>query len=158
MIEYKAVGEICPEVLKIHSQYLENRYMWILSRDFVKGEAAVKRKNELYLPIPSGFILKNDVALADTNQSYNQSYNFDKRYDFMPLGSYDDPNYHPNRPYSIYKHGAKTPAILKHTVNGLLGLIVKKPMTFLDSEDDVYDLSSKKELKSDLENSVKEEV
>jgi len=139
-IEYRGIGEHCPEILHINEAYLENRYMWTLSRDFIKGDAAVKRKNDLYLPIPSGFLIKDDVALASTAQNYNQSYNFDKKYDFLAQSIYDDPNYHPIKPYAIYKHGAKTPAILKHTVNGLLGLIVKKPMQFMDDEEDIYDL------------------
>lgn len=143
MIDYKDIGEHCPEVLIVNEAYIENRYMWTLCRDFIKGDAAVKRKNELYLPIPAGFLLKDETALASMQQSYNQSYNFDKKYDFLGQNLYDDPNYHPNRPYSIYKHGAKTPAILKHTINGLLGLIVKKPMEFIDEESDVYDLGSK---------------
>lgn len=141
-IEYKELEQICPEILYIHSQYIEHRYMWLLSRDFIKGDAAVKRKNELYLPMPAGFALKDDVALANTQQSYNQSYNFDRKYNFGLTNRFDDPNYHPNRPYSIYKHGAKTPAILKHTVNGLLGLITKKPMEFIDEESDVYNLTA----------------
>lgn len=140
MIEYKSIGETCGEVLNVNDQYLENRYMWTLCRDFKKGDAAVKRKNELYLPIPYGFILKDDIALASTDSTSTQSYNFDKKYDFNNR-YLDDPNYHPNRPYSIYKHGAKAPAILKHTINGLLGLIIKKPMEFIDEESDIYDLS-----------------
>ena len=39
----------------------------------------------------------------------------------------------------MYKHGAKAPSILKHTINGLMGLIIKKPMTFITAEDDIYD-------------------
>ena len=140
MIDYKSIGETCSEVLQVNEAYIEHRYMWMLCRDFIKGDAAVKRKNELYLPIPAGFILKDDTALASTAKTANQSYNFDRKYDFVANSVQDDPNYHPNRPYSIYKHGAKTPAILKHTINGLLGLIVKKPMEFIDEESDIYDL------------------
>lgn len=136
-IEYKAVGESSPEVVNVNESYLEHRYMWTLCRDFIKGDAAVKRKNEVYLPIPSGFLIKDDTALASINNAYNQSYNFDKKYDFVSSSIYDDPNYHPNAPYSIYKHGAKTPAILKHTVNGLLGLIAKKPMEFFNSDQEI---------------------
>ena len=159
MIKYKAIGEVCEEILNINENYLEARYMWTLSRDFIKGDAAVKRKNELYLPIPAGFLLKDDTALASMQQSFNQSYNFDRKYDFLTNNIYDDPNYHPNRPYSIYKHGAKAPAILKHTVNGLLGLIVKKPMQFITEDEEVYDLGTTEEKESDIEHSsIKEEV
>ena len=56
MIKYKAIGEVCEEILNINENYLEARYMWTLSRDFIKGDAAVKRKNELYLPIPAGLL------------------------------------------------------------------------------------------------------
>jgi len=66
----------------------------------------------------------------------------------------DDPNYHQNRPYSMYKHGAKVPSILKHTVNGLLGLIVKKPLEFINDEDDVYDLGTLGEGKQDISEAV----
>lgn len=149
MIEYKEVGQVDDSVLNVHEEYIENRYMWMLSRDFIKGEAAVKRKNETYLPMPTGFILKDEAALGEIQQTFNQSYHFDRKYDEIGSLIYDDPNYHPNKPYAMYKHGAKVPAILKHTINGLLGLIVKKPMQFIDSEDDVYDLGSEKEKVSD---------
>ncbi len=147
MIEYKEIGEICDEVLHVHDQYLENRYMWNLCRDFIKGEAAVKRKNETYLPIPTGFILSDKAALASTNNTYNQNFSFDRKYNSISESEYDNPNYHPNKPYSIYKHGAKVPSIMKHTVNGLLGLIVKKPMEFITEESDIYELGSLKETK-----------
>lgn len=157
MIEYKEIGEICPEVLHIHDQYLEHRYMWTLCRDFVKGEAAVKRKNELYLPIPSGFILSEKTALASVDPSYNQGFSFDKKYNSIPDNYLDNPNYHPNRPYSIYKHGAKVPSILKHTINGLLGLIVKKPMEFITEESDIYDLGTLDEkVENNLDNNSDE--
>jgi len=157
MIEYKEIGDSCSEILYIHDQYKENRYMWMLSRDFIKGEATVKRKNETYLPMPSGFLLKDDVALSQSTVTQNQSYMFDKKYAFME-SQYDDPNFHQNRPYAMYKHGAKVPAILKHTVNGLLGLIVKKPLEFIDDEDDVYDLTDTDEKQLDVSQSFNKET
>lgn len=161
MIEYKSIGEACPEVLDIHEQYRENRYIWSLLRDFKKGEASVKRKNETYLPIPTGFILKSDIALAEVgNVSSFQSSFFDRKYNGMEQFN-DDPNYHPNKPYSIYKHGAKVPSIVKHTVNGLMGLIIKKPMKFIDEESDIYSTTaskSEKEVNKDTPNDMSGEV
>lgn len=156
MIEYKTIGEKSSEILNVHDQYRENRYMWMLSRDFIKGEATVKRKNELYLPMPSGFLLKDDVSLAQTNQSSLQNWNFDRKYNFMDNVINDDPNYHPNKPYAMYKHGAKVPSILKHTVNGLLGLIVKKPLEFINDEEDVYNLTDTDQKQIDIEESFGE--
>lgn len=145
MIEYKQTGETCSEILHVHAQYLEFRYVWNLCRDFNKGEIAVKRENELYLPMPAGFVLNPDIALANTQQSFDQSYQFDAKYNFIADQTNDDPNYHPNRQYSLYKSGAKVPSILSHTISGLLGLIIKKPMRFLSEEDtsDNYVLGSK---------------
>ena len=58
----------------------------------------------------------------------------------------------------MYKHGAKVPAILKHTVNGLLGLIVKKPLEFINDEDDVYDLTDTDEKQLDVSQSFNKET
>ena len=144
-IEYKQIGEHCPEILNVHTQYLEFRYMWNLCKDFAKGEVAVKRRNEMYLPMPAGFVLNPENALANTQQTQNQNYTFDAKYNFLADSHLDDPNYHSNRQYSLYKSGAKVPSILSRTISGLLGLIIKKPMRFLSEDDtsDNYVLGSK---------------
>jgi len=137
MIEYVEVGQSDSTVTHRNMKYIEARYNWILVRDFVKGDSAVKRKNETYLPMPAGFILKDDVSLGVNHNNTGNDLRFDPIHDLLDF--YDDPNFHHNRPYSLYKHGAKSPAILKHTINGLMGLIIKKPMVFVTDVDDFYD-------------------
>jgi len=148
-IDYVDVGQFCKQSTYQHPEYIENMYMWMLMKDFTKGELAVKRQNELYLPIPTGFLSEDSIPLSSSDQAYMSPF---QNKNAINQRIYD-PNYHTNASYAQYKSGAKVPSMLSYTVSGLSGLIVKKPMKFTsktDMEKDLgedYDSNSQKQRK-----------
>lgn len=60
------------EINKLHELYKKKVFSWIQVEDCVEGSDAIKRKNELYLPMPSGYDFLGGVP-ADTVRTNQQS-------------------------------------------------------------------------------------
>jgi hypothetical protein len=105
-----------------HTEYKQNIYNWSLVRDCVQGEAAVKRKNTLYLPIPSGMI---NAQSADSYIGNYSTYGLDNKRNIELY----NPNKHTNPAYQAYLHRAHLPGMTDHTLRGLLGIAMRKHPT-----------------------------
>jgi len=103
-------------------------FNWLFIRDAMEGEAAIKFKNELYLPMPTSMLL-NDNAQQAIAQSgyYSQFYSEDALKSMM---QHFNPNYHPNPAYRAYLTRAMFPEITSHVLRGLIGLVFKEPVKY----------------------------
>lgn len=103
-----------------HPQYLENEFGWRMVNDCVVGASAVKRSNELYLPMPTSMatmkIKPSSVGSGGGNVSQGPIWQ-----SLMERS----PNYHSNPAYAAYKTRAQFPDITANTLRGLLGLACK---------------------------------
>jgi len=103
-----------------HTKYSSNIFRWLSSRDAIEGEAQIKFKNELYLPIPSAMRdIPGPSATAQSNAYYSQLYASDL---LKTLQSQYNPNYHPNEAYRAYLTRAQFPEIPAYVLRGLIGL------------------------------------
>lgn len=112
-----------------HIEYKQHIYNWSLVRDCVAGESAVKRKNTLYLPMPSGMV---NATSADSYIGNSTNYNLKREnYDIELY----NPNKHNNPAYQAYLHRAHLPGMTDHTLRGLLGIAMRKhPSVSLPSD------------------------
>lgn len=100
---------------KIVSNY---EYSWYQIRDCVEGSNAVKRQQEIYLPMPSGMIGLSD-SVSNLQQENNQS--------GRNLSLTSMPWYHPNPAYRAYLHRARFPDICSPILRGIVGVATKMP-------------------------------
>lgn len=105
-----------------HPQWQKSIYTWTLIRDSLKGEDAMKMKNEQYLPMPAGML---DLPPAASYQyirgSQTDSSTLDP-YLSNSITSALNPNYHQNPAYAAYKSRAQFPDITAYILRGLLGM------------------------------------
>jgi len=104
--------------VKKHKLHKRNSFMWMSVRDAIEGSNAVKLANELYLPIPQGFIEDNTSA-SSTGVSSNVAN--DRRSEVLLMAPY----YHRNPAYMSYLHRARFPEITIHTLRGLIGIATR---------------------------------
>jgi len=97
----------------INSEYSRHSFKWTTVRDSLAGEAAIKKANEKYLPMPSA-MLKAEALATSTQGSITQ----------------DNPNYHTNQPYAAYKSRARFPELADATLRGIIGLILRNPSAY----------------------------
>ena len=91
-------------------------------RDCVEGSDAVKRANELYLPIPDGMVdLEISVVEQNLNRSNNQQ--LDNR---QHLNIQYAPWYHSIKPYMAYLQRARFPDITGNTLRGMVGICTRE--------------------------------
>ena len=83
-------------------------------RDCIKGSNSVKRKQEIYLPMPSGMLAM--VPTASTTATGNN----------RNLSVRDFPWYHENPAYSAYLHRARFPDITGSVLRGITGMMTKQ--------------------------------
>ncbi|RLB67217.1 MAG: hypothetical protein DRH08_04240 [Deltaproteobacteria bacterium] len=103
-------------------KYDKNIFNWLFVRDAIEGEAAIKFKNELYLPMPSGMI-DFPTATASQTQYYSQIWGDD----FIKRLMYDkNPNFHRNPAYAAYLTRAQFPELCSYVLRGLVGLAMKQ--------------------------------
>jgi hypothetical protein len=101
-----------------HKDYSANAFIWQRTRDCVAGEAVIKGKNTLYLPMPSAML---GVAGSSTPASVQNQQDNNK---LGPLGSpIYNPNFHQNPAYAAYLSRAEFPEITQFILRGLLGLV-----------------------------------
>jgi len=108
-----------------HPQYEANIFAWRQVRDCVEGEAQVKRRDTVYLPMPSGMLnakkapsvqntTSSSSALTQRNREIDQDLN---------------PNYHSNPAFMAYKTRAQLPDITAFSLRGLIGVALRKDAT-----------------------------
>ena len=106
-----------------HPQYLENEFGWRMVNDCVTGASAVKRSNELYLPMPTSM-----ATMAIKPPSLGANGGGNTQGPIWQSLMERSPNYHSNPAYSAYKTRAQFPDITANTLRGLLGLACKSDM------------------------------
>ena len=100
-------------------QYQQRQYTTKQMRDTASGSDTVKRANQMYLPMPSGFAQVQTMNPGNTTST-------------GPLGDDSVPTtaapwYHPNPAYSAYLHRARFPDMVANTKRGLKGVATRKP-------------------------------
>jgi len=118
------VNEGTQDIAVHHRNFDRVRFSWRQVRDCVEGSNAIKRGNEVYLPMPS--------AMAFTSQSPSQGDSTSVQYtanreDYSPLFL---PWWHPNPAYKAYLQRARFPDITANTLRGLVGVTTKTDPTF----------------------------
>lgn len=96
---------------EVHSQYVEQEYIWTYIRDALSGESAIKRANTKYLPMPFA-MAQAPIPSVNVNRS---------------LEAYKAPYAHQNKAYEAYLQRARYPLIVAHTVRSLVGIAVRSP-------------------------------
>lgn len=111
------------EIRNRHPQWNNNIYQWVMVKDAMMGESAIKRQSELYLPMPAAMKLEQAKAPSSAKITHNTS--FDPKDIHNHLTSTLNPNYHPNEPYMAYKMRAQFPEITSTIHRGLVGMAIK---------------------------------
>lgn len=93
-----------------NEKYLEARYSRQQMRDTIAGSNAIKRKGELYLPMPSSW--------ADVPPAPGAS---------KTANDYNAPFLHPNPAYQAYLQRARFPDITANGLRGMMGVASKVP-------------------------------
>lgn len=100
-----------------HPLYTENCFSWAAVQDAISGSATVKRRNEMYLPMPQGFVEDESQYVAVDR---GPSDKFIK--EMMTIA----PHYHFNKAYMAYLQRARFPEITINTMRGLVGVATRK--------------------------------
>lgn len=106
-----------------NKDWARNRFVWRAVRDAIAGTNAVKRANEVYLPIPSGFLIEDTPASMSQVQTASAE-GVENREDYLRQNA---PYYHRNPAYRGYLQRARFPELAMHTMRGLLGIATKNP-------------------------------
>jgi len=106
-----------------HEEYDNKRFSWRQCRDCLRGSDAIKRANEIYLPMPSGMLLIDNPAeqsgsINQSGQNRSAAVSADYGRQFLPW-------WHPNPAYRAYLMRARFPDITANTLRGLLGISTK---------------------------------
>jgi hypothetical protein len=108
-----------------HKAYKRFRYSRKLCRDSAEGSDSIKRGNEIYLPMPTGFAYRDSII--DSNSANKEASD--------GLSATDFPWYHTNKAYSSYLQRAKYAELVSIARNGLVGIATnKKPTLKLPSK------------------------
>ncbi len=105
------------------AELLAMLYTYSMVRDCVAGEAAVKRQDELYLPMPSGMVDAVQPSIGSSNrQILGPNGLTQEQYNSVEF----NPNYHTNPAYAAYKTRASVPDLTGFTLRSLMGLALRK--------------------------------
>jgi len=107
-----------------HRNYDRVRFSWRQVRDCVEGSNAIKRGNEVYLPMPSAMAFTSQSPSQGDSASVQHTAN---REDYSRLFL---PWWHPNPAYRSYLQRARFPDITANTLRGLTGITTKNDPTF----------------------------
>lgn len=114
----------------VSNQYSAHLYEWVASRDGLEGESAIKFKNELYLPIPSGMRILTQQAVSQQLPYYKNIANHGSDGVLENRLSYQNiPSFHPNPAYAAYLSRALFPELCSFILRGLLGLACSESPT-----------------------------
>ena len=117
-------------VSQTHPAYDRNLYSWTMVRDAVEGEAAIKSKGTMYLPMPAAMQMveysSNPVAVKSRTMGWrNAGDPIASRLSLSML----DPNFDSNPAYSAYLMRAQFPELSSFILRGLLGLALSDSPT-----------------------------
>jgi hypothetical protein len=101
--------------------YDRNRFVWQQVRDCVEGANAIKRAQEIYLPMPSGMLFNNEPAAQGNQRSGSTYVKESENYSSMYL-----PWWHSNPAYRAYLQRARFPDITANTLRGLVGIATRQ--------------------------------
>ena len=114
------------KVNTLHPLYKQNITAWNRVRDCVQGSIAIKGKDTLYLPMPSGMVDAPPTALNQTSFGSREEY---------PLRTGDQdfqrPTWSGTKAYENYKIRAHFPDLTSDTLRGLMGVASNKNPTFI---------------------------
>lgn len=102
--------------MKRNKEYENSKYSIAQVRATVAGSNAVKRGNELYLPIPSGMLLLSEGVSQSNRSAAGQASN---------IHIQDAPWYHSNPAYRSYLQRARFPDLTAIVMRGLVGVASK---------------------------------
>lgn len=106
------------DAVKRKNEYHDFVYNWVQIRDCVKGSNFVKRKQEMYLPMPSG--MQNINVAPSTSQPNSLRSNSE-----LHLSMSQMPWYHSNPAYRAYLQRARFPDIAGTVLRGMVGMVTK---------------------------------
>lgn len=118
------MGKVEGSFAEPHPEYKEAYWNWYAIRTAIKGEASIKRHNEMFLPMPAGML--NNPAAPSVQRSQSSSFGTNNTY--IPYT--DNPNYHTNAAYAAYKSRARYPELVGYTVRGLTGIATRNPPSY----------------------------
>lgn len=105
-------------------EYVDIYYAQMQVRDSVRGSSAVKRKNELYLPMPSGMMNAQNSA-SSSNQQHR-----DTEASKNMISIQNMPWYHANPAYRSYLQRTRFPDIVSPILRGIIGIATKTDAEF----------------------------
>lgn len=109
------------DVKNTNQTYQRMAYSRQQMRDTIEGSNAVKRKREMYLPMPSGFALQDDssaVSRATSDRTKLERNAFGVEFDL--------PWQHQNPAFKTYLQRAKFPDITARSLDALQGISTRK--------------------------------
>jgi hypothetical protein len=109
-----------------HPQYEASIFAWRQVRDCIEGEAQIKRRDTVYLPMPSGMLNATKGPSIQTSASSSTSA-LDQRN--RTIDQDLNPNYHTNPAFMAYKTRAQFPDITAFSLRGLIGVALRKDAT-----------------------------
>jgi len=110
-------------ISETHKSYDKRRFSWRQTRDCVEGPDAVKRAQEVYLPMPSAMLdIPGENASASTVPSSNSVLAADSVVDYQRQYL---PWWHSNPAYRAYLQRARFPDLVANTLKGLIGIATK---------------------------------
>lgn len=103
-----------------HDCYSKHEFTWRMIRDALAGSNAVKRANEIYLPMPQGF--NADSTSPDAAVIVGRTHHVDSYADYDPQQT---PFWHSNPAYRAYLQRARFPGITLNILRGLIGVATR---------------------------------
>jgi len=114
----------------ISNTYSSHLYEWVATRDGLEGESAIKFKNELYLPMPSGMRIISQQAVSQQLPYYKNHGQSGSQLLLESRLSYQNiPSFHPNAAYAAYLSRTLYPELTSFILRGLLGLACSEAPT-----------------------------
>ncbi len=107
-----------------HPTYDRTLWNWVMVRDAVEGEGAVKNKKEAYLPMPAAMLLSKyednpaSIQRRYASSIFSQKDPISSRLETNAL----NPSFHHNAAYAAYLSRAQFPELPSFILRGLLGL------------------------------------
>lgn len=113
-----------------HPMYDRSLYSWVLVRDTIEGEAAVKTKGPMYLPMPAAMQYGDYANKPSSIKTRSGAGWFGTDpYSNRLSATLHDPNYHANPAYAAYLSRSQFPELAGFILRGLLGLALSDSPT-----------------------------
>lgn len=114
-----------------HPAYDRNLYSWTMVRDSIEGEAAIKSKGTMYLPMPAAMQYAEYSQNPNAIKTRGFGWRWAQNDPIMSKLSRQmlDPNYDTNPAYSAYLMRSQFPEIVSFILRGLMGLAMSDAPT-----------------------------